>query len=147
MAYLLNWRLIAGVVFLCLLPLMYFQGRSDGKKLILAEVNAAKAQAAADVRKIETLRQSRVDEAARDAAARERRILADAARARDAASGLRDDLDAVRLHASQSLAASNNALRTVGELLEHCSAEYLRVSEAADRATSEALTLRQAWPR
>lgn len=125
----------------------FYKGDTHGKELVRAEWTAATAQANAEARTLEQRRQRRADEAAGLAATREVGIRADADRARRAAGGLRNDLDAIQRASADSLATATNAVRALGNVFEQCSAEYQRVAEAADRATSEAVTLRQAWPQ
>ena len=147
MLYLLNWRVWALVVLLALYPVMYGKGRIDGRKI--SEANYAKAAAVAnnELRKMESLRQARADEAARAAATREARLRDSAADARRDAGGLRDDLSAAREYAAKSRAAAERTADISTRLLERCSGRYLGVAEAAQRADSEARELRQAWPK
>lgn len=118
-----------------------------GKTVVRAEVAQKVAEANREARAMERKRQENVDEAQRLAAAREARNRSDAVNARRAADGLRGDLDAVRLHSEKSLAAAIDANRTLGDILQQCTDAYLSVASEADRAYSEALTLRMAWPK
>lgn len=125
----------------------YFKGRSDGSQICEARHAKATVLANNEARALEQARQRRADEAAKLGAAREARIRADAASAARAASGLRDDLRAVELHAATSRAAADNAVRALSDVFGSCVAAYSELAAEADRAHSEALTLRQAWPR
>jgi hypothetical protein len=145
--YLLNWRLWLAGILLVSYPAMYLKGRHDGKQVQQQLTASAIEKANAEVRRVNELRQDRVDEAAKLAAARELRIRADADRARSDVRGLRDTLDAVERASESSIAASNNAVRALGNVVESCSSQYQRVAEEADRATSEAMTLRRSWPK
>jgi hypothetical protein len=125
----------------------YLKGRSDGKTICEAKHAQAVTAATLEARKIESRRQAMVDEAGRAAAARTRSLAVAADRARGESSGLRDDLRAVELHASQSRTAADNAVRALSAVVAECSATLVEVAEAADRAYSESRTLREAWPR
>lgn len=127
--------------------LSYFKGRTNGMQVCEARHAAATVLANDEARKMESLRQSRVNEAARVGAAREARLRASAASAARAASGLRDDLAAARDYAAQSRAAAERVARVSTELLGECSAAYLDMAEAAQRADSHARELRDGWPR
>ena len=125
----------------------YFKGRHDANQSRTLIERAAVAQADSEARKMEQLRQRGVDESLKSAASRERRLLAVVADVRAQSDGLRGDLDAVQRASGESLASADNALRTVSDLFGSCVAAYSSVAESADRATSEAVTLRQAWPK
>lgn len=146
MSLLLNWRVWALVALMALIPTSYLKGRNDGRKLERLEFAGATAQANREAARLERARQSRADDAGRLARAREAGIRADADRARGELGGLRDDLGAIERASAQSLAAANSAVRVIGDVLQSCTAEYQRMAEEADRATSEARELRQAWP-
>jgi hypothetical protein len=125
----------------------YFKGRSDGKTICEAKHAEAVTAANVEARKIENRRQAMVDDAARAAAARTRSLAADAARARSESRGLRDDLRAVELHASQSRTAADNAVRALSAVVAECGATLVEVASDADSSRSEVKTLRDAWPR
>jgi hypothetical protein len=124
----------------------YFKGVGHGRKLEQAEHASAIAQANAEIRKSNELRQSRVDEVARMAAARETALRNSAALARSDVDRLRGTLGDVERAASHSLTTSNEALRVTSELLGVCSQRYIGVAEEAQRADSEARELRAGWP-
>lgn len=147
MLYLLNWRIWALVAVLALGPIGYFKGRSDGKKLILAETAAATAQANVEVRKITQRRQDVADEAARLGAADQARIVADAAHARAQRDGLRDDLSAVRLNAEKSSDAASKSVAALSDVFQRCVRSYSDLAEVADRHAADTLTLQRAWPK
>lgn len=146
MSLLLNPRVWIALALAAALGFSHFTAYKRGKQNVRNEHMVATAAANAEANRLERARQSKADEAARTAAARQARIAADAASARNAASGLRDDVRALQQSSSQSLSAANNATRVLGDVLQSCTAEYQRMAEEADRATSEALNLRQAWP-
>lgn len=118
-----------------------------GKATVTNEWNLAKQVANAESRRIEQLRQSRADEAGAAATKRAGVLAADAARARDAADGLRDDLNATRLYAAQSLDAATKSVAALSDVFQQCSRRYSELAEAADRHASDSLTYQQAWPR
>ena len=144
---LLNPRLLIALAIVAALAFSHFQAYRKGKHAVRQEWLAATAAANSEARTLERARQSRADDAARLAASRQGRILVDSAGARDAVGGVRDDIGAVRLHAEKSIAAANESIRTLGDVLQSCTAEYQRMAEEADRNYNEALTLRQAWPQ
>jgi hypothetical protein len=147
MSLLLNWRIWAALILAGGLAFSHFTAYRKGKQNVRDEWTVAVAEANADARKLETLRQSRVVEAQKVAAARDSALRADAVRARGELGSLRNDLDAAQRWASESRAAADEALRVAAELLGRCTALYLGVAEDAQRADSEARELRQAWPK
>jgi hypothetical protein len=147
MSLLLNWRIWVAIALAAGLSFSHFTAYRKGKQHVKDEWTVATAQANADARKLETLRQSRVDEASRVAVGRAAAIRADAERSRLESVGLRDDLSATRRWAAQSRAAADEAVRVTTGLLERCTALYLGVAEDAARADGEARELRQGWPR
>jgi hypothetical protein len=136
----------AALALAAVLSFTHFTAYRAGKGVIRAEWTASVAQANKELRALENRRQDRADEAAGLAATRQARIVADAAGARRESAGLRDDLNAVQRHAAQSLAAATVTVAALSSVFEECTRRYLDVAEAADRATSDALTLQQAWP-
>lgn len=144
---LLNWRLWVLVGLLALGPIGYMKGRHDGKRSVQADWQSSVAAANAEARHLEQERQRRSDEAGRLAATREAGIRADADRARGSADGLRDDLDATKRFSQESRAASDATVSALADVFGQCSRAYSELAQEADRATSEALTLRQAWPK
>jgi hypothetical protein len=136
----------AALALAAVLSFTHFTAYRAGKGAIRAEWTASVAQANKELRALENRRQDRANEAAALGASRQARILADSRRASAERDGLRDDLSAVRLHAAQSLAAATVTVAALSSVFEECTRRYLDVAEAADRATSDALTLQQAWP-
>jgi DNA-binding helix-hairpin-helix protein with protein kinase domain len=130
-----------------LLSFTHFSAFRAGKQNVKNEWAASVVAANAESRKLEQQRQRRAEEAQSLAAGRSRALDADARNARAVAGGLRDTLDATERAAKESHDTANNAVRALSELLGSCTAEYVAVAEAADRATSEVRTLRDAWPR
>jgi hypothetical protein len=143
---LLSPRLWIGLALVAALAFSHFTVYRKGANNVRLEWQAAVSAANSDARRLEQQRQRRADEADLLWSVRERGIRADADRARSAADGLRGDLDAIERASADSLAAANNAVRVLGDVFEQCSKEYLDLAREADRATSEALMLRQAWP-
>lgn len=87
-------------------------------------------------------------EDARNAATqREITIRADAAAARGAADGLRDDLAEIRRQLP-SLAAEACHIRAdaLADVFQQCAGRYSELAEKADRHASDARTLSDAWP-
>lgn len=145
--YLLNWRLWAGVAVLCLMPILYGKGRTDGRKIERAEHQQAVAEANAEARRMEQLRQSRADDAAAVARAREAGIRADADRARGAVGSLRDALAAAELRASESIAAADQRAAALGRLLAEGAEAHRELAERCDRHVNDVRMLLESWPR
>lgn len=118
-----------------------------GKSTVQAEWNAAKAAASEEARRVESLRQSKVDKASKDRAARENRLRADSVRLAGERDGLLDDLRATRDYASQSRATAYSVAKLSTELFEQCTNALVEMASNADRADSEARALREAWPK
>jgi hypothetical protein len=144
---LLNPRLWILAAIVAALAFSHFTVYRKGKDHVRMEWQAATAAANIEAFKASERRQRNVDDAAKTAAAREARTRLDAVNARAVAGGLRDDLSRARDYAAQSRAAAQRVADLSTELLERCTASYLAVAEAAERADSEARELRQAWPR
>ena len=144
---LLSPRLWIAAALVAALAFSHFAAYRKGKSDVRAEWAAAVAAANQEARKLEQSRQRRADEAAQLAAAREARLRTDAAHAADSLRGLRDDLNTARLFAAQSRAAAEQTAFLATELLDRCSARYIGVAEAAQRADTEARELRQGWPK
>lgn len=147
MSLLLNWRVWVAMAVVAILTFTHLTVYRKGGNEVRTEWVASVAAANEESRRLERARQSRVDDAARVAAAAQARILADAAGARRSADGLRGDLDAARKYAAQSGAAAERVAVLATGLLGRCTADYLAVAEAAARADGEARELRQAWPQ
>lgn len=148
MLYLLKyWRLGLLAAALALYPMSYIKGRYDGARKVEDQHAVDKARANSEARSLEQARQRRADEAAALAAARSHRISADAANARAERDGLRGDLDATRRYAEKSASAAANAVATLGNVFESCVRSYSELAEIADRHASDAMTLREAWPK
>jgi hypothetical protein len=143
---LLNWRVWVLGALLISYPVTYLKGRHDGKQVQLQLTASLVAQANIEAHKNEQLRQDRVDEAAKVAAARQRSLVDSARAARAERDGMLDTLSALQRASADSQSSTYNALRLTSELLGSCTASYLRVAEEADRADAEARELRQAWP-
>jgi hypothetical protein len=144
---LLNPRFLIGLVLVAALAFTHFTAYRKGKHVVLTEWQLSVAAANEESRRLERARQSKADDAARIAAARERGIAAAADSARRESAGLRDDINAAIHYAAQSRAAAEQTARLTSDLLGRCEARYLGVAEAAARADSEARELRQGWPK
>lgn len=91
--------------------------------------------------------QDQLNKARNDATKRETKLRRDAAAARAAADGLRDNIYAFRARLpTASDAARAVAADTAAELLGACVSRYRDVAEAADRHAADAMMLRDAWP-
>lgn len=146
MSLLLNWRLWLAVALAAGLAFSHFTAYRKGRNAVKAEWVASVAEANQEALRLERARQSRADDAGRLAAARANGQRLDADRARRVAGGLRDDLRAADEYAKESRAAAERAAAVLGELLQSCTEEYRGMAQDADRATSEAIELRHAWP-
>ncbi len=68
--------------------------------------------------------------------------------AQSAASGLRDDIAALRARlATDSRESCVATAAALGDVLQRCSADYRAMAEVADRHASDVQTLSEAWPR
>jgi hypothetical protein len=145
--FLLSPRLWLVIGITAFLGLTHLSAYRTGVKHVRQEWAASVSAANDEARRLENARQSAADAAYRAAAVREAGIRRDAASARSAADGLRDDLKSARDYAKESRAAAERVANVATELLGRCTAEYLAVAEAAQRADSEARELRQGWPK
>ena len=125
-----------------------WQANSYEAKLAAVQIEYAQAQArAVEHAHAETLRyQQQADTAAKNAAKRVRAAAADAAVLRDSIDRLSDAADTALRESSDSIAACTAHGAAVTELFGQCASRYGEVAEHADRAVSEALMLREAWP-
>jgi hypothetical protein len=78
---------------------------------------------------------------------REAGIRASASRVAGERDGLRSDLLAANEYAKESRAAAERVAGVATDLLGRCTARYIGVAEAAQRADSEARELRGGWPK
>lgn len=93
---------------------------------------------------LSTKYQGALDEAAKREIALRNSLVA----SRSAERGLRDTIARTRADLpGYTQPAAVAVAATAADLLGICSAELVRVAEAADRGYSEALTLRAAWPK
>lgn len=113
---------------------------SDAKDdLLRAQETARLAEQA-----LSTKYQGALDEAAKREIALRNSLVA----SRSAERGLRDTIARTRADLpGYTQPAAVAVATTAADLLGICSAELVRVAEAADRGYSEALTLRAAWPK
>lgn len=108
----------------------------------------ALAEATAAARTREQNLQRTKDEAVNAAAQREKTLRADAGRARSERDGLRSDLATARANLSSASPDSLRKRVTAAEdVFEQCVREYSGLAEEADRQSSDAVMLRQAWPK
>lgn len=147
MVALLNPRVWIALAIAAALAFSHFTIYRKGQANVRNEWAVSVANANAEAMRLERARQRRADESAGLAAAREAGIRVAAARAADSVRGLRGDIESLQRASSESLSAANNAARVLGDVLQSCTEAYRSVAEDADRATSEALMLRQAWPK
>lgn len=141
----LYWRLglLAGA--LALYPIVYVKGRHDGARKVENRVLVDKARANEEARRMETLRQARVDESVAASVTRQAGIRADSARAGDAVSRLRDAI-ATRDVAEESASAATKRADTAEKLLIESSDAYRELARAADGHAGDVTTLLDAWP-
>ncbi len=147
MALLLNWRVWVAIALAAALAFSHFTAYRSGKNHVRTEWKAAIAEANIAARETERLRQRSVDKAAELGAARQARIVADAARARAVAHGLRDELDATRQFSAQSSDAARKSVAALSDVFEQCSRAYIELAEIADRHANDSLKLQQSWPK
>ena len=112
---------------------------NEDAKQKLAAIQLA---AAATIRNLDN-----VITAQNNAAARERKLRADASGSRDALISLSAAAEDALRTAETSHAACNIIANTQSQLFRSCSTEYQRVAEDADRAISERQTILDAWPK
>lgn len=120
------------------------QWRMDAKEKEHVEqiLDAERRAAAKAIRNQETVIAAQ-SEAARRAAVLRR----DAAGARDAADGLRNDIERVRTEAAQSHTACIERADAISELLGAVEEAGRSMAQAADLHASDVKTLMDAWPR
>lgn len=147
MLYLLNPRVIAVLVILAALAASHIFAYRKGSLHVRNEWAVATANANSEARRLEQARQRRADEAGVLAQARQARNLADAVRAADSSSGLRDELNAARLRSAQSLAAANQRADTLGELFLEGVEAYRELAKTCDRHLSDVRLLLDGWPK
>lgn len=102
-----------------------------------------------EVAHAETIRIQDVSKQAQaNAAARQRKLVADNNAVRVIADGLREQLAQARIQLSTaSLASSRQYAITTSELLDQCSRAYQGMAEKADGHVSDTLMLLEAWPK
>jgi hypothetical protein len=147
MLYLLNWRVLALAALVAVLATSHVIAYKKGASHVRTEWRAATAQANAEGRTLERARQSAADAAGRLAATRTNRIALDRARLGDELSGLRSDLDAARLMASQSIAAADQRANAYGVLLVKSGELLTELAQSCDRHASDVKLLLDAWPK
>ena len=117
---------------------------------IIAEQRAAQstllAEAHANAKRETERLQKEKDEAEKRAAKRLADARADAARASAALGMLGDAADSALRTAQHTHAACQSVVATSTDLLQQCGSRYSSVAAEADRAISEVMLLRDAWP-
>ena len=145
-----RWLLAGGL--LAALVLGYFAWAdhigNTREATVRAEYTVAALLASEAARAKEATWQTQLTKAQDEATKRQTKLAADAAAARGAAAGLRDDLRAARGNLSQ---AARPALveyaSTSGELLDECSRSYTDLARQADGHAADAVMLLEAWPK
>jgi hypothetical protein len=126
-----------------------YQEARYGKQL--SDIHAAHSLALAEATAsamAETVRlQKAKDDAERKAQVRIAAVRRDAAAATTALGLLHEAADTAIRSANDSHSACQSVAATSTELLGKCSTEYADVARHADEWASEALTLREAWPK
>lgn len=117
---------------------------------VIAEQRAVQsallAEAHANARRATERLQKAKDEAEKRAAKRLADARADAARASAALGMLGDAADTALRTANDSHSSCQRVVTTYADIQQQCSSRLVEVGTAADRASSEAVTLREAWP-
>lgn len=139
---------------LAIAAIIFLAGLATGIKFESGEI--AKMKAAQQAALVVAVEEARTQEQARfkgvqdaqAAAAKQAQVSKRAAdAARSESRSLRDDLDAAREAASQSLAACNQHSTTVGRLLDQCAGEYQSMAETAQGHANDVSLLLSAWPK
>lgn len=139
---------------LAIAAIIFLAGLATGIKFESGEI--AKMKAAQQAALVVAVEEARTQEQARfkgvqdaqAAAAKQAQVSKRAAdAARSESRSLRDDLDAAREAASQSLAACNQHSTTVGRLLDQCAGEYQGMAETAQGHANDVSLLLNAWPK
>lgn len=146
MLALLNPRLLILLAVLAALAVSHYTMFRKGKAHVRTEWLAATASANTESRRLEQLRQSAADAAARNSATRSARILADAASAGDSVARLRDAIRA-RRSAEESAAAATQRADSLGELLAASAEAHRELATRCDRHVNDLRTLLEAWPK
>jgi hypothetical protein len=118
-----------------------------GKQIVRAEWSESVAAANIEASRFERARQRGVDEALAAQARRSGILASDARAARNSVVSLRGTLDATELMARESHDAATLAVATYRNVFQQCVREYQTLGELADKHSSDALTLRDAWPK
>jgi seryl-tRNA synthetase len=151
-SFLLPWRwLLFGLIAAALITgvLQLDKSRqSIGYDRAVAEYTAQALKADQAARAREQALQAKVTKAQDDSKLRETKLSADAAAARRAVSGLRDDLAAIRA-SLPNLArdAIERYADTASVVFQECADQYSALAAKVDAINSERQTLIDAWPR
>jgi hypothetical protein len=141
-----QWRFWLAIGMLALVPILYMKGRSDGKRVVHLEWQAATAAANSEARRLEQARQRRADEAGALASTREAGIRIAGSRVAGERDGLRDDLHAARRRGSESLDACRLHAATLDAVFGQCAQRLEEVARDAAGHASDSLKLQQSWP-
>lgn len=112
------------------------------------EKNAEVARLLEAAHRAKELRWSRqLEDAQNEAKKREIKLRGDVAASRDAADGLRNDIDQLQRQLPE-LAAETCRQRadTLADLLKQCASDYRVLAEKADRHVNDVQTMNDAWP-
>lgn len=147
MLYLLNPRVLIALAIVAALAFSHLMAYRKGSANVKAEWTLSVANANAEARQLERARQRFADEAGRMAATRAARDRAALDGARTERDGMHNTLDAIERVSKESHDAATKHVATLRTVLDRCTAEYLRVAEAAAGHASDSLTYQQAWPK
>jgi hypothetical protein len=144
---LLNIRVLIALAVVAALGFSHFTVYRAGKNDVRKEWLAATAAANIEANRMERARQRGVDEALAAQSRRNAGLAGDIRTARANVDSLRGTLDATERMAASSHSAATLAVATYRNVFEQCVREYQALGEIADRHSSDAVTLRDAWPK
>jgi hypothetical protein len=152
MSWLSPWRWLLGAAIIAALMVGLLQldksRQAIGYERAVAEYTTMALKAGQAARALEQALQAKVSKAQDDAKSRETKLAADAAGARTAANGLRDDLAAIRASVpSLTRDAVNRYADTASVVFQECADRYSELAAKADAINSDRQTLIDAWPR
>lgn len=142
------WRLLIVAATVCAICGAGWYGFEKGYTKRDLEAKAQVLAAEQQARAVEQLMTKKLQEAQNNARKRETTLKRDADAARGAAVSLRDQLaHATRALSGATCDASREYAATVNELFGQCAERYRAVAEQADRHSSDAVMLQEAWPK
>jgi hypothetical protein len=122
--------------------------RDIGRKEVQARWDAQQAADQASARAKEAAFTQQIQEASQHANDREQTIRSLAAASGAASVGLRDTLATIgRSVPGTTVDALGKSVATLTTVLAECSGRYQAVATAADRHSSDVITLQEAWPK